>query len=294
MFTAGHLLTQRRDVERCTERGEMGVSMLIERSDLFSVFDEVVLLEYFTPEITERFVEWNKCKETLYNDAMKNLGLDFRFLWLFDTPSHRKQVAEQISARDPPSREWWIENFPYVLGYDAPDVVWDGTTFCAWNSQYEKYWELIQRTHKFCVEYRGEREWQAHEQGHDFWFRSSAVFAEIKDAVSKPRTAGGTSEDVRKITLLFLGRLDRLSEEADMLPPFVNATEFPLKKGKSSTKRIVGFLRGWKVLRSLVEYYRRSIWESGVVFLFERYKLTPRLTTPGRVVYPVSGDEFLF
>src|SRR5579862_4014843 len=129
MFTAGHLLTQRRDVERCTERGEMGVSMLIERSDLFSVFDEVVLLEYFTPEITERFVEWNKCKETLYNDAMMNLGLDFRFLWLFDTPSHRKQVAEQISARDPPSREWWIENFPYVLGYDAPDVIWDGTTF---------------------------------------------------------------------------------------------------------------------------------------------------------------------
>jgi len=265
--------------------------MLIERSDLFSVFDEVVLLEYFTlKEITEKFVEWNKCKETLYNDTMKNLGLEFRVLWLFDTPSRRKEVAQQISVREPPSRKWWIENFTYVLGYDTPNVAWDGTTFCAWNSHYEEYWELIQRTHKFCVEYRGEREWQAYKQGHDFWLRSSAIFEEIKDVVSKP----ASSEDVREITLQFMERLDRLSEEADMLPPFVKATEHPLKNGKFHTKRIVGVLRGWKVLRSFVEYYRRSIWESGRVFLFERYKLTPRLTTPGRVVYPVSGDEFLF
>jgi len=77
MFTAGHFP---RDITR-----PRGGSSIIERSSLYSVFDEIVLLEYLTPETRQQLEMFNRKKEKLYNDTMQELQLEFRFIWLFDT-----------------------------------------------------------------------------------------------------------------------------------------------------------------------------------------------------------------
>ena len=97
MFAAGQLLMRKEDVEECLARGGRGTSMLVERTGLFSVFDEGVLLAYFTPQTKKNFKEWNKGKEKLYNETMEKLCLDFRFLWLFDTPATRRETAQRMS-----------------------------------------------------------------------------------------------------------------------------------------------------------------------------------------------------
>jgi len=55
MFTAGHFP---RNITR-----PRGASSIIERSSLYSVFDEVVLLEYLTPETKQQFEMFNRRKE---------------------------------------------------------------------------------------------------------------------------------------------------------------------------------------------------------------------------------------
>ena len=207
MFTAGHFP---RDITR-----PRGGSSIIERSSLYSVFDEVVLLEYLTPETRQQLEMFNRRKEKLYNDTMQELHLEFRFIWLFDTREACTQVAERMTLQYPPDKHWWAHNFPFVLGRgDSDHVVWDGNTFCGWNSRYELCWGLIQRAYDFCMKYRGEKEWRAYEDGNDHWIRSSALFEEIKEAVAEVVD----QEHAATITSDFTARMERLAEEADNLP----------------------------------------------------------------------------
>lgn len=123
MFAAGHF--ERRP------SGLGGVSMILERSMILPVFNEGVLLEHLTPEVKKRFVDFNKRKEKLYNDTMEMLDLEFRFLWLFESQELHDEFMERMKSQEPPSREWWLENYAFVAGYSAyDDIVWDGVAFC--------------------------------------------------------------------------------------------------------------------------------------------------------------------
>jgi hypothetical protein len=268
MFAAGHF--ERRP------SGPGGVSMILEQSMILPVFNEAVLLEYLTLGVKERFIEFNKKKEKLYNDTMELLGLDFRFLWLFESQELHNEVAGHMKMQEPPPREWWLGNYAFVVGYSVYDeVIWDGSAFCGWDSCYEIYWGLIQQAHDFCLKYRREEQWQSHKDENSFWVRSSELLDKIRVVVGRP-----VSPDVADAVVSnYTARLKQLADLGDNIPA---RPQKPISSPRSLT-----------FYRVQVEEYGRAIWEAVKLHLFERYKLTPRFAS-ATMDYPEQGDEFLF
>ena len=275
-FAAGHIVSP--------PFPPRGYIVIFERKTLLNVYAEVVLLEMLSDEIWNKLVDFNDRKVNLYNETMASLGLPYRFKWLFGNMERKplERVSKVVAKNIPPSEKWWEDNCLFVAGL-AHDNTFNGRAFCTFTSRYKEYWPLIQRTYSFCTKYRNE-EFNSmqvvHPTAEEFWDDMSALFDEIKDAMSPTSTRG---LDVESQISAFIERIKQLECKGDLLRAS-NRNILALKR-KHAYRRKYSSWSWW-----LDGNIRKLWWSKELLKMhsIERYKLTPRLVYEG-VPSPPSG-----
>ena len=254
-----------------------GFISYIERNSLDSLTAEVVYLEYVDDDNWKKLVAFHSAKESLFNAVMASLNLSFRFKWVFDCPEKRAEVAKLMQSPSPPSSEWWENYCVWVTGFGNENVVPDsGRRFCNYCSRFNEFWPLIRRAHEFIIKYRTVEFWYAC-QGTEYWENGSKLLGEIKEELSP--APNDQAPDV--IINAFSKRLEQLATSVESLiraAPADNSNHSDVSVANSTNRLKLPRLLQW-----------RTVKKGAFMYIFERYKLQPRLVFKS-IDAPSEGD----
>jgi hypothetical protein len=247
--------------------------IFIEKRTMAQITGEAVLFRYLdTPSIREEFQRYNAARERLYNEASQQLGLDYEFKRVVVTQEALDEVAITMANPIPPTQTWWDNNCYLVNGIYYPEVMCDTKfNFCGYETQFTRYWPLLQMTFYFVIgykryEYRDEGSNAGQESG--YCNTMQGILNEIKSVCEQTSV-----EDFDDIFVHFEKRLQSLAERAKLQPtPGYMTTQQPPRHNKTVNVEKLLDLR--KTVR---------------MFFFERFKLKARLVRES-IRYPAEGD----
>jgi hypothetical protein len=248
--------------------------IFIEKRTMAQITGEAVLLRYLdTPSIREEFQRYNTARERLYNEASKQLGLEYEFKCVVVTQEVLEEVAITMANPVPPTQTWWDDNCYLVNGIYYPEVMSD-TKFCGYETQFNRYWPLLQMTFYFVIgykryEYRDEGSNARQESG--YCNTMQYILNEIKSVCEQTSV-----EDFDDIFVQFEKRFESLAERAKPQPTPGYMTKHPPRNNKRRK------LEKLQDLRKAVHMY-----------FFERFKLKARLVRES-IGYPAEGDLQVF
>jgi hypothetical protein len=87
---------------------------VIETETTATVSVEVVQLKYLAEESTLQLYEFYDAKVRLMSDSCRQLGLPYRFVWEFVTPTKRESIRQALRDSTPPDENWWKDNIHWV------------------------------------------------------------------------------------------------------------------------------------------------------------------------------------
>jgi hypothetical protein len=206
--------------------------------------------------------------------------------------SHRpdiESIPRVLAEAEPPSSDWWNENWFYVNGWFIPEAIVDSTfAFCSPRTQHETYWPLLQLMFIFVEKYQRLEYWYTSEQtGVSFWEALEGVCRKVKSESEEDRDGKevkGLVEQIRSV----LGHLVAEAENPQQSPFQGNIpSKSRVRQAKPESR--------WK--RQLDQTAIRYTWcrQMILIHLLERHKLNNRLCYQGSptVVSP-AADEVPF
>ena len=134
--------------------GPRASAKFLERTTLHFFGAEVVYFEALQDPIAkERWINFNRAKEQLYNETMERLGLKYRFKLFFEFPQTHREIESVMMQTTPPTAEWWEDNCLLLstIGEMGPGRI--GALFCDFRTRYVEYWELIRCIYSFGLKY---------------------------------------------------------------------------------------------------------------------------------------------
>jgi hypothetical protein len=268
-----------------------GSCSIIERGTLVQVYAEEVILELIKPEEEwNKFVNFNKAKESLYNETMLSLHLPYRFKWLFQDDQKLSEVDKIMACDTPPSSDWWEDNCMFVAGY-GDKLCWGDTTFCTFDSRYSEFWPLVQHAYLFQKRYRTKRFldlWRLTSVGRKFWQSMSKVFWKIRCVIAQPMNSTTATVVVHK----FKKALEQLAREGDNVPICLLDSSTPPTSEVGDVQPQRGSTWNLRRLSETSIWNLRRAREVMGMHMFETYKLKPGLVFEG-LPLPEKGKEFL-
>lgn len=255
------------------------------------IMAEVVLVNPLkNSTVRKEFERFNSQREALYNDTMEKLGLSYRFkCFVTYRPDIEMSIPRSLAETEPPSSDWWNENWFYVNAWFVPEAIVESTfTFCGPRTQHEPYWPLLQLMFAFVKKYRRPEFWYTSEQtGVSFWETLEGVCRKVKFEGEKDRDG----EEVKGLVEQIRSVLGHLADQAE------NPQKSPFQGKIPSKSRIQQAKPAPRWKRQLDQTAIRYTWcrQMILIHLLERHKRNNRLCYQGspNAVSP-AADEAAF
>jgi hypothetical protein len=261
-FAPGHMAWDTKDTKATV--------YMVETSSFEALTGEWVLLEYLDDERCRG--EWkmfNKVRETLFNEVLARLGLEYRVRCLVVYPGMVEAVQKVMVESKPPSSKWWQDYGYFVNGFLFPGICQQANlAFCGFDTKYDMYWVLIQSAFQFMLKYKRHEYWYTSLQtGSAFWKSMEVVFTRIRVTCATTLDEKAYNQFSNEIEKEFaaLGELaeaSRLTRSA--------ALGQPRLKCPSTFRRLM----------RRIMYGSWELKESLRLLLFERRKLRVKLSRP--------------
>ena len=254
------------------------------------IMAEVVLVNSLKDStVRNEFERFNSRREALYNDTMKQLGLSYRFKCFVTYQPDTESIPRVLAETEPPSSDWWNENWFYVNAWFVPGAIVDSTfAFCGPRTQHETYWPLLQLMFTFVEKYRRPEYWYTSEQtGVSFWETLETVCHKVKFEVEEDRDG----EEVKGLVEQIRSVLGHLADEAEKPQKSPFQGKIPLKSRVRQAKPAPR----WK--RQLDQTAIRYTWcrQMILIHLLQRHKLNNRLCYQGPpTAGSLAADEVAF
>jgi hypothetical protein len=275
MFAPGHCTPEQRYTKRFVH--------FIEESSMEAIVSEMNLLEYFNDDDMDKFLNFNKTRENLFNSTMEALALEYRFKCIVYFPDVLDGVKSVMESNVPPSSAWWDDHCFYVNGFFFPRVVPSANlAFCGFKTKHDMYWPLVQRTFDFSLQYkRDEYYYTSAETGSAYWKSMETIFGRIKATGEKDISVGDLNVFYAEVEKQ-LTELATLADSPSKSPNKDRLVRHP-SEPRWRGPFIQQFQRVWSELYSTIDV--------GYMYCFQRWKPKRRLVRIYEVDYPLSGDE---
>jgi len=272
-FAAGHVQSEPISAE-CTV-------YYLEKTTFEELLGERVFIDYLKDDTKGDLFTYNLQRETLFNSTMKNLALDYRFKCLTLWPDTLQSIPSIMAQTNPPSTQWWDDNC-FFINFGLPGILLHTKfAFYGWETNYSRYWPLIQETFEFMLKYKR----------HDYWYTSSetgtAFWDSMENTFRQVKTIGEGNLD--PTTTEFQEAYAKIREQFDGLSKIVDdssiacTTKAPVRQRRPHASNLFSRL-AYKVL-----FVRETL----SLQVFHRNRLSPRIQSEG-IEYPTSGDEDAF
>ena len=271
--SAGHIF-----VHPLPPRGSI---QFVERNSMRPLFCEMVLLEVLEDaEVKKGLMRFNSAKETMFNNVMHRLGLDYRFKWFLITPGRAEEAAAVMADVTLPSREWWEENCIFADGNGIPGLPCYHR-YAGLNTKFEQYWPVIRHMYFFVKKYETTTCVDSDHEiilPQELWQAGEKLYAEVRDALETEMTSDDFDsffESVKKSTNKFLEAVEQYLSGSGVSPLI---------------------LRNYTTLKmDMFKALPRTIWEDIKMRLIYRWKLREPLRYSNVPYVPSSlGNEYRF
>ena len=262
-------------------RGEVRTVYLIEKTSLVDMTGEFVITEYLDEDSRKQFHSFNQIREQLFNDAMVQLGLHYRFKCLVVESGMVNAVQQVMAQSTPPSVSWWQDTGYFVNGFLFPGVPQHTKfAFCDFDTKHVRYWTVLQSTFQFMLKYKRNEFWaidSSLETGSSFWTSMENLCTRIRKTCATDLDQEGYDRFAEEIAKEFT-RLGEWAEASKLTRSDCTSQHRPrpLSPYRYFIRRLV--YRFW------------TIKERIYISLFDRRKLRTRLSRP-MPASPASGDE---
>lgn len=205
MFAAGHMFPP--------PRPPRGVVRFLERETSETIFVECILLDCLEDEKFEgALVTFNNAKQVLINKTMEGLGLRYRVQWFLECPKEKERVTEVMRNSQPPSLEWWRDNWELVnqplplSPYYVP--------FCTYYTKHHTSWPLLQYLYFFSLESSQNKHRHGDlKYGLHCWEIMSDIYEEVRTSLPNEMS----SVEIETLSASVKERLEKLAETSDKM-----------------------------------------------------------------------------
>jgi hypothetical protein len=297
-FNWSHKLTHR-DVGRNLDffaPGHMSITepkcyvSFVEIGSMQTIMAEAVLLDALEGnDVRNELEKFNQAREVLFNSTMERLGLRYRFKCIVEIPPTLCSVPELVLASNPPTQDWWEDNWVFVnrRSFLLQNRLDSRFTFAGSGAQYKAYWPLIKATFHFLNEYGRDDYWYTSEEtGLEFWKSVENMCARIRSKCDQE----GSDEDIETFIDEIIVEIDKLAKQADSpyKTPYAGTVRDPLPPQFPERIRTSCF----QPIRAL-GFKLTSAKKLAKLYLFQRYKLRNRLVRTG-IDGPAAADDPAF
>lgn len=256
----------------------------IEKRRLRVVTAESVMLEYLQDEhVCDELRKYNDVRVNLFNDSMRNLGLDYEFKCVVMSDLQLEEIAVTMAKPYPPALSWWEDNCYFVNGHMFDGILADPMLdFCGYETKYDRYWSLIQLTFHFVLGYKRYEYCDMDGMTGRMYLESmKRVFARIKIICA---------QDVVEDYDIVFAEIEKcfasLAESTGNRPDTESKSDIPVRRTRKP-------ISPWRRCILCLNQKYRSIARLVYVHSFERFKLRSRLVRDS-LPYPPEGDEVIF
>jgi len=226
------------------------------------------------PASLERLKQFCNRKEAIFNDAMEQLGLVYRFKCQIRYPHHNQIIQNVMDCSTPPTLEWWEENFSALK---IPDGV-ACLDWCGFETNFSEHWEMIRFVHAFLLKnFSVEIFYMFQRNAKQRWDKFDKKIEEVQIEIAQPLNPDKSESlfaDLREEFSDFEVALDALRKT-----PNVIKTPTPNSQYRQLRRRVVLAIRWMQV--SLY-----ASWQNIHMHLFERWKLRRPLIWEGGMAVP--------
>ena len=250
-----------------------GICQFVERTSMECLFAECVLLESLQDsKANGELLRFNSRKEALFNDVMEQLGLRYRFKWVFITPERIESVQCVMSEPTPPSKDWWEENCVFVDIGGTTEIL-PALRFCNFLSLFDKYWPLVQHMFHFVAEHETMNYESADAEilfPSEHWRAGRQLYAEVRETLvmdMPPDEFADRFEYVRKRCRDLLEAGQRFRSDAS------SESKYP--------RHVTYYTPVFRPSADCMKAFLRSIWEECLMRVSQRWKLRRPLVYTG-------------
>jgi hypothetical protein len=210
-------------------------------------------------------------RTSLFNSTMSQLNLPYRFD-CFWTDANTDDVSEVMQSKEPPSREWWMKNYPFISNLPYSMVI------CSADTLFEKYWQIIQTIYKFD---QSQHRLFKHPIPVEYSTDVENLYKTLYMAMNLRYNSQGTSSQNLNVDLTCPSNL------LEWVTTVINDLAIDLDKlrleGKSPTDR--------NKRKSDLSCQLQRVWETCKIYTMERWKLRTPLYHPVVQEWPQYGNN---